>query len=316
MVARGWCAYTVLDGGGVPPARRKAFALGQARRWVPFSDPAFHVEWIGDRAMVWAWSLAAVLAPARDADERAPRRMLPESLYRGSALATGAELVAMDEGVEARAWRDGVLLASTWWPAAPDLVVWNGFRRGAGLPATHEVPTPQAAPLDDAGWARRAAGGSVDFGRYRTTLVPVALGLAVAVLCAPVGSTLRILAERARIDRAIARQDALVHDIRVAREAAERDSAVAGQLLALRPPAGQVRLLSALVQGLPAGWKLLEWRMPDPSSLEAVVQIPSGDPRALVRTLEGSPALEAVSVNIGQRPDEMVIKATVAGDGS
>src|SRR6476661_3623716 len=82
IVARGLSAYTVLDGAGVPSGRRKAFALGQARRWAPFPDPSFHTEWIGDRVMVWAWSAGAVLEPARMSGERLPRRLLPESLFR------------------------------------------------------------------------------------------------------------------------------------------------------------------------------------------------------------------------------------------
>ena len=298
----------------MPPARRKAFALGQARRWAPFADPAFHVEWAGDRAMVWAWSLASVLDPVRNGDERAPRRMQPESIYRGTPRELGIELVAMDEGFEGRAWRDGVLLGSAWWPQVPDLRTWNAFRRGTGYAAEVVVPAPVETPLAAGGWTRRAPGLSLDLGRYRTTLVPLALGLAAALLCAPLGSVLRIVGDKARIERAITRQEQLVHDLRIAREAAEGDAGVVQQLLALRPPSGQVRLLASLVQSLPAGWRLLEWRMPDPGSLELTVQLAGGDPRALVRTLEASPYLEAVSVNLGQRPEEMVIKATIAGD--
>lgn len=304
----------MLDGSGIPSGRRKAFAIGQARRWAPFPDPAFHVEWVRDRAMVWAWSSEAVLAPVRDGQEsRPPRRLLPESLYRGGVHESGAGLLAMDEGVEARAWHGGMLVASAWWPAPPDLRSWNTFRRGAGFPAVNAVPEADAGPLSDIAWTRQTTSAGLDLGRFRSTLAPLALGLALLVICAPVGSILRILGERMRLDRAIARQEQLVHDIRIAREAAERDAGVVDDLLALRPPAGQVRLLATLVQGLPQGWTLLEWRTPDAASLEATVRLPSGDPRALVRALEASPYLEAVSVNIGQRPDEMVIKATVAG---
>lgn len=307
-------AYTVLDGAGVPSGRRKAFALGQARRWAPFPDPSFHTEWIGDRVMVWAWSAGAVLEPARMSGERLPRRLLPESLFRGQALDAGADLVEMDEGVEGRVWRNGLLTASVWWPAPPDLAIWNMFRRGAGLGAVAELPAPAVAPLADEAWTRRQSGASLDFARHRATLAPIALALAAAVLCVPAGSMLRILVERAGLERAIKKQEQLVHEIRVARDAAEADAGMAADLLALRPAAGQVRLLAALTQMLPAGWTLLEWRTPDPTSLEATVRLPGGDPRTLVRTLEDSPYLEAVSVNIGQRPDEMVIKATVAGD--
>ena len=117
VLARGFCAYTVLDGAAVPARKRRGFVDMAVARWSPFPDPQSHVEWIGDRAMVWAWSRAQVLAAADGTTLPPPRRILPESLFRGQVQPGGEELVVLDEGVEARAWRDGVMVASRWWPA-------------------------------------------------------------------------------------------------------------------------------------------------------------------------------------------------------
>lgn len=310
-MARAFCAYTLLDGAGIPPGRRNAFVTNAARRWSPVADPQFHVEWNGEHAMVWTWSTAAVLAPSREAGERAPRRLMPESLHRGDARDVAEELVAMDEGVEGRVWRDGLLTATRWWPQAPDLREWNAFRRGAGLAVADAVPVLQSPPLAATGWARERGRAAVDLGRHRALARPVAIGLALLMLCVPLGASLRLLGERARLEKAIGVQEGLVREILAAREAAERDAQVIDELLQTRPPAGHIRLLATLVRVLPPSWQMLEWRMPDPSALEVTVRMANPDPRALVRLLEDTPVLDAVRVDLGARPDEFVLKATV-----
>lgn len=311
IVGRAFLAFTVLEGAGIPPGRRKSFVANAARRWAPVADPQFHVEWVGDRAMVWAWSTAAVLAPAREGGERPPRRLLPESLHRGEAREDGEQLVAMDEGVEGRVWREGLLVASRWWPQAPDLREWNAFRRGAGLAVAGGVPALEAPGLVPAGWARARARPGVDLARHRALATPVLVGLAMLMLCVPLGAALRLAGERARLERAIAVQEGLVKELLSARESAEGDAQAIDQLASLRPPAGHIRILSTLVRVLPPGWQLLEWRMPDPTSLELTVRLANPDPRTLVRMLEDSPVLDAARVDLGARPDEVVLRATV-----
>lgn len=135
ILARGLCAYTTLDGAAVPSRKRQNYAQMAIARWAPFPDAQSLVEWVGDRAMVWAWSKSQVLsAGVDDAPLPVPRRIVPESLYRGGPQADGQELVAMDQGYEGRVWQQGFLAAARWWSELPDLEDWNQFRRGVGLP--------------------------------------------------------------------------------------------------------------------------------------------------------------------------------------
>lgn len=241
--------------------------------------------------------------------------MFPEALYRGGALDSGPELLAMDQGFEGRAWRDGILVASRWWAEVPDLREWNLFLRGAGMAAVPTIPDPRELPFSAISWASQRVASSVDLTRHRALLTPLMLGVASLVLFIPLGASLRLLGERARLERAITAQERLVHEILVAREGAERDAATIQELMQLRPPAGQIRVLSALVRALPPGWQVLEWRVQDPSVVEATIRMPGADPRAMVRSLEASPWLDAVSVDLGGKPDEVVIKATVVAGG-
>lgn len=286
-----------------------------ARRWAPFADPVFHVAWAGERAMVWGWSSSVVLAPVADG-ERPPRRVLPESLFRGDTAEAGAELVRMDEGFEGRAWSAGALVASTWWPAMPSLADWNLFARGAGLGAVAAVPGPLDGDLREAPWSAGPAAGA-DFGRHRALAVPAAIAVMLVAIGFPLGSALRLYVETRGLERAITKQEALVAEILSAREGAEADAAEIEALLALRAPVGQIRALAALIRSMPgSGWEVLEWRIPERERVEAVLRIANPDPPSLVRGLEGSGVFRAVGVEMGARPDEVVVKANLAGTGA
>ena len=60
VLARGLCAYTTLDGAAVPARKRRGYVQMAVARWAPFPDAESWVEWVGDRAMVWAWSKSRV----------------------------------------------------------------------------------------------------------------------------------------------------------------------------------------------------------------------------------------------------------------
>ena len=315
VLARRFCAYTLLDATGVPLARRKGFAAIAAQRWSPFADTRFHVEWVGSRAMIWAWSTGQILDLGDGEITPAPRRVLPESIFRGTTHADAALLVAMDEGLEGRVWRDHAMVACQWWPGAPDLEEWNALRRGAALAAVAAVPSPEMWPLAAMPWTRQRAEAFNDLAsRHRKTLQVLAVGLVLALLMVPLAASMRLLAKTALLERVIEKQTASVGSVLQARESAERDLAVVDELLKLRPPARQLRLLATVVAATPGtGWQLLEWRMPDSGSLEVVLRLANPDPTALVSGWEGSGVFSSVSVDIGRAGNEVTVKATIAG---
>lgn len=313
VLARGLCAYTLLDAAAIPLAKRRGYADMAVKRWSPFADPGFHVEWAGARAMVWAWSNGRMLAFDEDEPVAPPRRMVPESLLRGQPRAEGAEVVGLDEGVEGRIWHDHALLASQWWPQVPESAQWNLFLRGAGLPPVEAVPAVVGGDLNERAWSRPASRAWGDVAsRHRTTLVAAGLGLAAAAVMVPLAGSLRLLVETAQVERAIASQDDSLQQILAARESAERDASEIEALLDLRPPAGQLQLLATVIGVMPAGnWQLLEWRMPDAKTLEVDLRMPRPDPRALVGAWEASGQFRDVSAELGRAPDEISIRAAI-----
>ena len=138
ILARGLCAYTTLDGAAVPSRKRQNYAQMAIARWAPFPDAQSLVEWVGDRAMVWAWSKSQVLsAGVDDAPLPVPRRIVPESLYRGGPQADGQELVAMDQGYEGRVWQQGFLAAAMDTPVSVGDLAGEGGAWGMALLAQY-----------------------------------------------------------------------------------------------------------------------------------------------------------------------------------
>ena len=209
------------------------------------------------------------------------------------------------------------MVASQWWPAAPTLEEWNVLRRGAGLSGEAVLPLTEMAPLLTVPWTRRQAEALNDLAaRYRKSLLAFAVGLAVAVLATPLAASLRLLVKTAMLERVIQQQSVTVGATLKAREAAERDLGAVEQLLRLRPPQRQLRLLSVVVAKTPGTWKLLEWRMPDPRTLEVVMQMASPNPTALVRGWESSGVFSNVSVDIGRSGDVAIKAAIISVPGS
>lgn len=313
VLARELCVFNLVDAAAVPPRKRRGFIGISMARWAPFPDADCHVEWAADRAMVWAWPRSMLRDAADGVVRVAPWRVVPESLLRGEPLAGGEVLVAMDRGVEARVWRDHALVASQWWEQAPELGEWNEFRRGAGLAPAAATPLVEGGGLADVPWRRRRSRALGDVAQeYRTHLAALAVGLAAAAVCIPVASAIKLRVATHQIEREIAGQDARLKRILDARDAAARDVDAIQRLLGLRPPAGQIRLLAAVTELVPAGaGEMLEWRMPDASNLEVAFRMANPDPAGLARAWEASELFEGVSVELGPNPEEVRIKARI-----
>lgn len=319
VLARGFCAYTVLDGAAVPPRKRRGFVDMAVSRWSPFADPQSYVEWAGDRAMVWAWSRSRVLDAGDEQVLTTPRRIVPESLYRGQPQAEGQELVALDVGHEGRVWRDNVLVSSHWWPEVPPLQDWNEFRRGAGLHPADGLPEPIPYPLAERAWSgQRNPGMAESLGQYRQKALLAAIGIGAAVLSALLVAVLALKVSIWQVDRQIAAQEQALGKIIDARDRALQARAAIEAELALRPPAGQLELLALMGQLIPGQWQLLEWKMPDADTLQVTARMPNGDPRAIVTALENSKRFAEVTAEIGRQRDTVSIKARIvrAASGS
>jgi len=317
VLTRGLCAYTTLDGHSVPARRRAGFAQMAVSRWSPFADTQSHVEWVGDRAMVWAWSRERVLAGADGELLPMPRRILPESLFRGQALAGGEDLVGLEQGFEGRVWQAGMLTASRWWDAVPELDAWNDFRRGAGLAPAAYVPTAVSAPLASSPWGPRGNRGMGELvSQQRGLLAALAVGLATAFLAAPLVAGVALKVSIWQLQEDIAAREAAIAPILAAREAALADAKAVDALLRMRPPAGQTSLMAAVIGLIPGRWQLLKWHMPDADHLQVTLRMPAVDPRTIVQAWEKSGRFAEVTAEVVRQPDQVQIDARILRTGA
>ena len=314
VLARSYCVYVTVGCAAVPAARRRDFVAVAVRRAAPFVDADWYAAWRGDIAQVWLWSRSAVRGALVEAAGASRIRMLPESVLRGAVQAQGAELLADREGCEGRLWRDGVLVASVWWPVVPDTAAWAGFCRGAGL-AVPAVPALQpAVALSERAWTQAArAGGLETLRQYRRELVLGAVAVWLLALGFELGAMVHTRWALHGVETALASERAAIADILAARGKAEQARVAIERLQALQAVPSQLALLQAVSARIPgAGWRLLEWHMTDPQHLEMTLSMPQADPPGLVRSLEGSDFLRAVRAEIGPAaPDQLVVRATV-----
>lgn len=268
---------------------------------------------MGDRAMVWAWSGDRLLETGQD-DELlvAPRRVLPESLYRGQPQRDGEELVAMDFGCEGRVWHAGMLSATRWWSQSPALEEWNEFRRGAGLQPAPQVPESLPYPLAERPWsAPQLRGIGEVVGQQRRLLLVLASGLAAAALATMLVACIALKVSIWQVDRDIQAREQALDKIIVAREQALAGRTDIEKTLGLRPPAGQVQLLYAVSKAMRGPWQLVEWKMPDADNLQLTATMPNADASAIVTAWEASGQFTEVTAEMGAQRDQVVVKARV-----
>lgn len=325
MVSRGLSLFLPVACGAVPRKRREAFVATAVRRASPFSDPAWHVAWSGDLAMVWVWPREELsAAPDAATDDAAPlaagtrptsviHRFIPESLLHGEPRESGVELLACSDGVEARAWRQGALYASSWWPQVPDAGDWMAFCRGAGVP-------PQALPeVQPLAWRThpwtvvRSTSLRDTLARYQQQAIPATAALLLLVAAWQAGGLLRVQLGRMQLQSRIEASSQTVSGILDARNRAEDDLAATRQLLALRPPSSQIRLMAIVARLLdPMHATVVQWTMVNPSSLEVVIAMDSPDPRALVLAFQRSGAFDEVGADVGTGGrNQIVMRARV-----
>ena len=293
--------------------KRRGFADMAVARWAPFANPQSHVEWMGDRAMVWAWSRDRILDAGQDEEPLvAPRRVLPESLYRGQPQRDGEELVAMDAGCEGRVWRGGMLAATRWWQQPPPIEQWNEFRRGAGLQPVQQVPEPLPYPLEERPWsAPQLRGFGEVVGQQRRLLLVLASGAAAASVGAFLVACLALKVSIWQVDQDIQASEQALDKIIIARDRALASQVAIDKTLGLRPPAGQVHLLSTVSRVMRGPWQLMEWKMSDADNLQLTARMPSADPRAIVTAWEASGQFTDVTAEMGSQPNQVVVKARV-----
>lgn len=318
LVGREICLFSLVDAGKAPAKQRTAMVALAVRRAAPFADPDFGIAWFGDTAAVWFWSRARALS-SLTGEQAGNATFVPEALFTGTPSAeSGAELLALTAGFEGRAWKQGRLVASRWWPEIPSAEAWRTFERGASLPPTGSVPEPLSTQIAARPWpAMKADAGSFNLSALHQ-LAPratLAIGAFATVMAGyEVGAIGRSLWTMQQAKAEAEALDEPLKRILTAREQADAYQAEIAKLLTLRAAHSQLALIAEISRVIPPGqWRLLQWQQPAPGRVEATIATTRPDPEALVAALEASPIFSEVSTALSSRRNEITISArTVA----
>ena len=317
LVGRELCLFMTLDASKAPGKQRKEFAALAVRRAAPFPDPDFDIAWSPDgSAALWYWSRARVNALAA-AEPGRRKRFVAEALYAGSPLEQGVELLQLDDGVEARAWKAGRLCASRWWQGLPSAGQWRDFVRGTGqaLDPALPLPEPLAVMLADTPWNRQATGTDKlqlsGLEQYLPKAAFVLVAIFLLVTGAQLGGIVRAQVDIWRAQSTASDLDAPLQRILDARDAADQAVAEIDSMLSLHGLRPSTSLMAELVRLLPGKeWQVRKWNQPTPDTLEVNVIAPGSNPETLVSSLEDSPMFKGVTAELG-RNNELTIKATI-----
>lgn len=256
VVSRGLCRVKVFSLASVAAGQREVVLRNLLLAWAPFANPEYRVAMRGAQALAFAWDRAGVGGEARSG-------AVPETLMQQPITQSGVRVLAGLDGYEGQVWQEGWLLATRWWPAAPEPAEWQLFVRS--LPAlAQDAPSQPPAPVA-AVWQTRpwvTAKPIDDLGSGQTQLERLAT-LAVAGCMIAMGTGLArqgwaVLQEREALQAQAAQARLSATPVLAARDRAlalrENSDALLRELTAVQP----LEVLDHLARALPSTGVLLK----------------------------------------------------------
>lgn len=295
VVPRGECQYRRHDFSALTARQRQAAAALHVKRYLPTSESLARIGWLDGIAHFWIWEkpLPAVI--------RSRQKWLPESALRRPMLPNGLHLLKCERGLEGQAWRDGNLMASQWWPMAPDIDDWHRFLRSAGLPVDQApaVPSVQNAPLLAYPWPQMQPVRSGQLANAEFLIWVTSFCLLAAAAGWQASSLQEWRKLRAAQEVELATLRAQAGPILEARERAEAAVARLQEMQSMLQGVSDYDLIADMVRPLPAGTRLLNYTR-ETGKLQATVTVPGqGTPGQTMPGTSGQ-AAAPVTLSLGQ----------------
>lgn len=138
LIGRDLCHYACIDLGNVQKSKRIQALSQKIKLLSSWGDPAFAVAWQGAVAQVWFWSVSEVDSVLKTGNQDPglflyKPEFLSEVMFWEKANQDGLYLYKANCGVDAQLWKQGLLIASQWFPSAPALTQLQRFARAHGI---------------------------------------------------------------------------------------------------------------------------------------------------------------------------------------
>lgn len=320
IVDRSLCLFAYIDASKVPTKARAEFVALAVRRAAPFPDPQLDIAWDDNgRAAVWYWSKERVVALI-DAPASKRQRFSSEATHTRAGQQKQVELLRLHDGVEARMWRDGGVVASRWWQEEPSNHQWERFLKGSGTAVPPSLPSVSPALWTLTPWSGRPTAPGLDnlstldqhFGKLALASIAAIIGLAGL----EAGLISRALIDSYRAEMKIQSLDAPLQRIIDARDATDLVESEITKLVSLRGPLPPTSLIAEFAAAIDApDWQLKRFSAPTRETFEATVVSTNLNSEQLIRSLESLPNFAEVSSIIGAN-NETSIKGKVVANAA
>jgi hypothetical protein len=283
VVPRRDCQYRRQDFTNLPSAKRVAAARLAEKRFLPSPESRVHLAWQGGIAHYWIWAV-----PPEGLARQF--RWTPETLLFPCPTGDGTRLLLLSYGVEGQLWRDGLLIASQWWPQSPTAIDWSNFQRAAGWSGDPVVPAPLSLEWMDQPWAG-GAGMSIDVALAERIAWYASAMLLLAALGWQLTSLLRW--EAAAKQEAVHLQEARVRaaPLMTERDRAEEAAARIQDLRDLEPRHSDYEWMARIAAALPHDSQLGGW-VREPARLRVLVRSSETDPRRFIEAFVNLPPFD------------------------
>jgi hypothetical protein len=157
LIGRDLCQYACIDLGNVQKSKRIQALVQKIKLLSFWGDPAFTVAWHGAVAQVWFWSASEVDTLLRSEGQNIGSlihkpEFLSEVMFWGKPKEDGLYLYNANHGVDAQLWKQGLLVASHWFPSAPDASQMQRFARAQGMPGVASELQPLEPSFLEKAW--------------------------------------------------------------------------------------------------------------------------------------------------------------------
>lgn len=309
IVARSECVFRTLDVAAVPVSRRTQAVAAQIPLLSPFPNPGYWCNVQEGEAKIWIWDGARQNELAAESGvEVTGYEVVPEACFAQSCP-EGACFYQSNVGYFAHVWRDGVLVADSWWRDDPGEIEWSSFLRGLGVFAQQKPELRSIDFQEKNTWVDISGHAGVT-----QSVEPVVIKLTIAVFLFLLGfqstGSLRLVYESYQLRDEVASISETHRETVVLRERA-LSARAKGQQLADLETISQIDLMTRVSESLPpSSGKLIKWRYHQ-GELEVIVADPEPDLESYVRSIESISFLERVSVEPVPRAGQLKFSAEV-----
>lgn len=314
LIPRGECHYQCFDLSRIPARERREVLTLQVSQWTPFSPAEYNIVWSGAKAQVWCWRAQ----PNQSSGTYLPlhRQSAVESRYYPAPEADAIELVQCRLGVEGRAWEQGVLTFSHWWPELPNSDVWINFQRASGAQPSPVTPEPLSLPPARSPWGRNAPlTATATLSWEKPAWLLLLLGF-----CSIMGwygwQTYKAVDVRAKLEHQREQLEEKIDPILTARRDALRDFQAVSAIRSLYGEPSQLVQFDQIIASVPHPdrMQIVEWEY-SPGSLSFILSGKSLDPSALVRAFSKLTWGRGVNAKPTKRANEMRVRLSIDASG-